>query len=497
MNLPPATALAASQADNDAWALFELAPTSLWLEDFSQLVPLYARWRTEGVTDFRAHLESQPERVAECTRCLQVLRVNQATLTLFGAANQDELLQHLPGLLGEEMRQRQIRELEQLWLGHTSYEHMLEHRTIAGERLDVQLRVRILPGHEQDWSRVLVSIEDHTERERARRELARAQEYARGLFDNSPISLWVEDFSAVHHLLQGLRAQGVNDLRAYLVRYPEFVRQCMAAIRVLDVNQQTLRVFAAPSKEVLVQRLTDVFRDEMEQPFSDQLVDLWHGRLFQQRETVNYALDGEQCHFQLQFAVVPGHEHDWSLVQISLTDISARKKAEAYLQYLGKHDLLTRLCNRTFFVEEMKRLEARGPWPVAMLMIDLNGLKRVNDEGGHAVGDALLRRAGEVLGKAVERPASVSRTGGDEFVVLLPGKTVADATRLSDEIVRLVGFNNQYHHGQPVLSLSMGAAQADKGESIEAALHHADMAMYADKTRYYAAQGARTRGEGG
>ena len=90
-------------------------------------------------------------------------------------------------------------------------------------------------------------------------------------------------------------------------------------------------------------------------------------------------------------------------VQVALTDITARKKAEAYLEYLGMHDVLTALHNRSYYTDELARLQRRGPFPVTVLMIDINGLKTVNDDLGHLAGDALLRRAGEVLRKSVDR----------------------------------------------------------------------------------------------
>jgi hypothetical protein len=65
----------------------------------------------------------------------------------------------------------------------------------------------------------------------------------------------------------------------------------------------------------------------MERSFREQLIDLWNGKLFQRREVLNYALDGSEVHVLLQFSVLPGHEHDWALVQVALTGIAARKKA--------------------------------------------------------------------------------------------------------------------------------------------------------------------------
>ena len=88
------------------------------------------------------------------------------------------------------------------------------------------------------------------------------------------------------------------------------------------------------------------------------------------RQAVPAARGGElharrrpSCTCMLQFSVLPGHENDWSLVQVALTDITARKKAEAYLEYLGKHDVLTKLYNRSFYVDELNRLERKGPLP--------------------------------------------------------------------------------------------------------------------------------------
>ena len=229
----------------------------------------------------------------------------------------------------------------------------------------------------------------------------------------------------------------------------------MSEIRVIDVNSRTLELFGAPDKETLLRNLPAVFRDEMEPHFREQLIDLWAGKLFQQREVVNYALDGNEIHFHLQFSVLPGHEHDWSLVQVALTDITARKKAEAYLEYLGQHDVLTKLYNRSFYVDELNRLERKGPFPVTIIVADLNGLKAANDQWGHAAGDALLRRAGEVSNGVIEKPLHAARIGGDEFAILMPAANERDGQAMMDNINKLVEINNQFYSGL-ILGLSMG-----------------------------------------
>lgn len=464
--------------------MFELAPVSLWLEDYSELQALFAQWQAAGIADLRAYLQEDPSRIAACTACYRVLRVNQRTLALFQARSQEELLDRLGEVFSRDMHEQAIRELETLWQGGLSFENQTVNYALNGERLDVMVRGRVLPGHEGRWDRVLVSVEDLTARVRAEAHLHQSERYARDLFDRSPVSLWVEDFSVVKQLLDDVRAQGIMDFGVFLKVHPEFVSRCMQEIRVVDVNRQTLRMLGARDKADLLKNLSQVFRDEMHEPFAAQLMDLWNGRYSQEREVVNYALNGDLLHVHMQFAVLEEHRERWDLVLVSLVDITARKKAEAYLEYLGKHDVLTKLRNRAYFAEETARLARKGPWPVGVLAIDVNGLKLANDDDGHAAGDSLLRRAGEVLNKVVDAPACAARVGGDEFVVLMPGSDLEAAEAMRQNIVQVLDLNNQFYPGRP-LSMSIGSAVCHKGDSIEAALQQADHAMYEEKARYY------------
>ncbi|MFZ5690309.1 MAG: sensor domain-containing diguanylate cyclase [Pseudomonadota bacterium] len=464
--------------------MFDLAPVSLWLEDYSALKVLFQRWRDEGVTDLRAHFAADASRVKQCSACIRLIKVNKKTLALFGASDMEHLVANLDKVFRDDMLTTHVEELVQLWEGKPSFESHTVNYTLNGQRLDIQLHGSILPGHEEAWDRVLVAIEDVTERETARRKLIASENYALGLFAHSPVSLWVEDFSGVKKLLDEVRDRGITDFRVFTDVHPEFVARCMSEIRVLDVNRRTLELFGAPDKAALLRALRDVFRDDMETHFREQLIDLWDNKLFQLREVVNYALDGTRLNLLLQFSVLPGRERDWSLVQVALTDITARKKAEAYLEYLGTHDVLTKLFNRSFYVDELNRLERKGPYPVTIIMADLNGLKAANDEFGHAAGDALLRRAGEVLNTVVEKPAHACRIGGDEFAILLPEVDEAGAEAMIQSIQDLVAINNTFYPDL-TLSLSMGFATARAGERMESVVKRADLAMLDAKRLHY------------
>ena len=473
----------ATAPDDDA-KMFDLAPVSLWIEDFSAVRALFERWRAAGVTDIRPFLAADPDLVRQCSERIRILKVNRKTLSMFGARDLAHLTENLGRVMRDDTFKSHVGELAQLWNGKTSFSSHTVNYTLGGERLDIQLNGTILPGHENSWDRVMIAIEDVTAREDARRRLADSETYAFGLFAHSPVSLWVEDFSGVKRLIDDVRARGVEDFRVFTDVHEEFVPRCMNEIRVLDVNGRTLELFGAPDKESLLRNLPAVFRDEMAPHFREQLVDLWDGKLFQQREVVNYALDGTKLHLLLQFSVLPSHENDWSLVQVALTDITARKKAEAYLEYLGTHDVLTRTLNRSFYVDELNRLERKGPQPVTIIIADLNGLKTANDELGHGVGDALLRRAGEVFGSLVEKPASVARIGGDEFAVLLPGTDAAGGEAVLASLEQLIELNNQYHPDLE-LSLSTGIATSRPGDRLEQVVKRADMKMLHAKRLYY------------
>jgi len=484
----------ATDLEDDA-KMFDLAPVSLWIEDYSAVRALFEQWRSENVGDIEAFLTGNPDRVRQCSERIRILKVNRKTLSLFGARDQAHLMANLDRVLRDDTFATLVQELVQLWNGKNSFSGHTVNYTLTGERLDIQLNGTILPGHEKSWDRVMVAIEDVTWREDARRRLVDSESYAFGLFAHSPVSLWVEDFSAVKRLIDDVRARGVEDFRVFTDVHEEFVPRCISEIRVLDVNSRTLELFRAPDKETLLRRIADIFRDEMESHFREQLIDLWDGKLFQQREVVNYALDGTKLHLLLQFSILPNHERDWSLVQVALTDITARKKAEAYLEYLGTHDVLTRTLNRSFFVDELNRLERKGPQPVTIIIADLNGLKTANDELGHGIGDMLLRRAGEVFGSLVDKPASVSRIGGDEFAVLLPGTNAAGGEAVLASLAELIELNNQYYPDMP-LSISTGIATSRHGDRLEQVVKRADMKMLHAKRLYYLQANRDRRGTG-
>ncbi|OTG94926.1 GGDEF domain-containing protein [Acinetobacter sp. ANC 3832] len=466
-------------------SIFDLSPIPMWLEDYSEIKKQFDVWKDQGITDLKKFLQDDISRVTECAHKIKIIKVNKKTLDVFEANNINHLCQNLNTIFQGDMFHSHILELVSLWEGKTEFSSTTINYTISGKPLDIKLRGVILPGSEHTFKQILLTTEDITDYQNASRLEEKNRRLAEARFIYSPTSLWVEDFSRVKMRMDQLRHIGIEDFRTFLDVHADFVHQCVEDILLLDVNQATLDLLKAPDKDTLFKNLNKVFAKEMHQTFREQLIELWNGKIHHQREAINYALDGSMRNVLLQFTVFPGYEEDWGLVQVALTDITARKKAESYLEYLGKHDVLTKLFNRSFYTEELNRLERGIVRPVSAIFIDMNGLKEINDTRGHDVGDDLLRRMGNILSRTVSHSNyTASRIGGDEFVVLMPGADAQTLDSMMMTIEELLNIDNQYYSSHPI-RIAMGHATTFEGENVECMLKRADQVMYQKKKDYY------------
>jgi diguanylate cyclase (GGDEF)-like protein len=165
---------------------------------------------------------------------------------------------------------------------------------------------------------------------------------------------------------------------------------------------------------------------------------------------------------------------------------SERELDQQRLNYLARYDSLTGLINRTLFSDRLESAVARARRDgsvVALMFLDLDGFKEVNDRLGHAVGDALLRQAAERIVASVRESDTVARLGGDEFTVILEGgHRVEDAGQVATKILRRLALPYRVGGEDIVVTSSMGiAAYPLDGETTEDLLKGADIAMYSAK----------------
>ena len=167
-------------------------------------------------------------------------------------------------------------------------------------------------------------------------------------------------------------------------------------------------------------------------------------------------------------------------------EINELKQAEITLEHLATHDSLTGLPNRYLMFDRLNQLLIRAEryaTRFAVLFIDLDGFKRINDSRGHDIGDLLLRAVGERLSRSVRAADTVARIGGDEFVVLLDAlRGGRDATAVAQKIRDALGRPHSLPGGPATVTVSVGISlYPEDGHDAEMLLKAADVAMYRTK----------------
>lgn len=207
----------------------------------------------------------------------------------------------------------------------------------------------------------------------ANEKLCESESRYQQLFEESPISLWEEDFSAVKQYLDRLRDSGISDFRTHFASHPETVHECAQLVKIIDVNKATLEMFQAESKEVLLANLVQIFGEQSYEVFSEQLIFLilHEGKGLFASEAVNQTLQGREIHIGLQLVVASGCEGSWAKVLISLTDITMRRQIKIELEKRGQ-ELEERVKLRTKELEiKTEKIEGSRK-ALTYLMEDVN-----------------------------------------------------------------------------------------------------------------------------
>ncbi len=177
----------------------------------------------------------------------------------------------------------------------------------------------------------------------------REQRY-RQLFENSPVSIWEEDFSAVRVYFDELQKSGIEDIEAWFDAHPDAVGHCAELARVVDVNQAAVALHQAHSKEELFAGLKQTFTPDSFRAFREELIGLWRGKTEMKLDAVVQTLTGEPRHVAVHFSIAPDSGKPWSRVLVSLMDITERKQAELQLAMLGA--AIDHAHEAAYFVDE-------------------------------------------------------------------------------------------------------------------------------------------------
>ena len=214
---------------------------------------------------------------------------------------------------------------------------------------------------------------------------------------------------------------------------------------IIDINQYASDLLGYEKEELIGEEFECLVSENGEDLYMDCLRDMkYDGPL-----TFRLTLETKQekklpVEINCKHLTYNGQEYGFLFAQ-DITEILKREKDINYLLY---RDSLTELYNRRFFEEELKRLDTGRQLPLAIVMIDVNGLKVINDTYGHKAGDEHLKKVAEILKNSIRQEDILARWAGDEFVILMPN-TDYDAAKL---LYRRIKSNCliSYQNGDPI-----------------------------------------------
>jgi diguanylate cyclase (GGDEF)-like protein/PAS domain S-box-containing protein len=336
--------------------------------------------------------------------------------------------------------------------GHISNREM-QFRAKDGRELTALISATVTEF--DDEPSLLCIIKDVSELRHAQEQLQRSEERFRGAFENAPIGILLLDTQG--HIFQA------NRFATELLHYRE---QALSSTHISRLVPADERADLKEQLERLMRGTETTLRNERRMLCADGL-EIW-----------------TNCHIVLQQA--PDGDPLYCIMQIA--DITEMKTSQRKMERLAFYDTLTELANRRLFndrlqqaVEHCRRHKQRA----ALLYLDLDQFKRVNDTLGHEAGDALLREVADRLLNCVRKEDTVGRPGGDEFTILLydvdePGH----AGQVAEKILRALQQTISLSGHQLVVTTSIGITVIpDDGMDPAALLKNADLAMYRAKEK--------------
>ncbi|MDR0996805.1 MAG: EAL domain-containing protein [Zoogloeaceae bacterium] len=254
--------------------------------------------------------------------------------------------------------------------------------------------------------------------------------------------------------------------------------------RIISVNAAFTRITGYAEEEARGKKPGELLASGLhDRVFYAEMWGALHAEGVWQGEVLNRRKDGSTYPEWLSITVIHDERGRPSNYIGLFSDISERKDAEAHIHRLAYSDPLTGLANRTLFYDRLEnaiRQAQSTQRPLAVILLDLDRFKAINDSLGHSAGDALLREAGRRLAELARGGDTLARMSGDEFGVLLPEiKSYADAANLASHIIE--AFEPPFSVGGREIFISASAGIAvhpSDGDTVETLVQHADVALH-------------------
>ena len=405
---------------------------------------------TQTETQLRRLLDDLPEAVVVLSDHGLIRDLNVHTLELTGMSRTELVGHSFAALLSGDDLVR-LAEMWRRMLKHEALEKptfTLTHR--AGSFAMVEADVHT-PVHDLD--RVVVTLRDITKRLQTSAALEQAQTRFRLAFQSAPTGM-------------ALSSPKGGEL--------------------LDVNETLAEMLGSSREELIGKTIRDITHPDDWQANALQLGQALDGTVSSYKLDKRYLRADGQIVWARTSVSVMADQLGIPLVIAHVEDITEQRRTAAHLQWAASHDELTGLPNRAHFLEQLRRrLDGAEVGSIAVLFIDLDNFKVVNDSLGHAVGDQLLRGMTERLRSVVRDRDMLGRFGGDEFIVMLDGLQLdVSPADIAERIRVAISRPLMVEDSELYVSSSIGIAFADRaGVTADELLRDADAAMYRAKAR--------------
>ncbi|MEN3111954.1 PAS domain S-box protein [Uliginosibacterium paludis] len=395
-------------------------------------------------------IDLMPEAVLLVDESGRIEKVNQRAEEIFRYARSELLGQSIEVLVPLGRREAH-REMRAQFIRTTTPRQMGVGRELHARRRDgseFPVEAGLAPFQEGDRRYVIVSVADCTVRIQAEEELR----LAANVFDNT---------------LDGI-----------LIALPD--------LTITKVNPAFEQILGYSREEIRGRALKDLQSDRHDAAFFDEMRDTlrqtgsWQGEIWQRRK------DGRVVPLWINISSMRDDAGRLDRYIATLYDITEQKVSQERINYLAHYDVLTDIPNRTLFADRLRHAvqnAARGPHRLALIFIDIDNFKQVNDTLGHTAGDALLCIVAERIKASTRQSDTVGRLGGDEFLVLIENvEQQLGFMQVAQKILEALSTPMNVGFGDFCISASMGiACYPEDGQDAGSLLKNADLAMYRAK----------------
>ncbi|MCC6159382.1 MAG: PAS domain S-box protein [Deltaproteobacteria bacterium] len=402
-------------------------------------------------------LDTSAALVVVLDRESRIVRFNGAAERVTGYKAADVYGKYLwDHLLIDSEVERVRRGVAKLFSGRTQGVAANHWRTKSGELRLIEWTNTVLRGEDERIEYIIGTGIDVTERQQARQALTASEDRYRTLMESASDAIVVADAESG---------------------------------TILDINRKAERLLGKSATDLVGRNQTVLHAEPDRERYRYLFKAISRGEITQDVDSTIQRSDGSVVSVAISAGVsvldgrkvVLGIFHDMTERQRIENEL---RESERRFRHMSYHDELTGLRNRSFFDKEMAIIDRDMETikPVSVIAIDVDGLKTVNDSYGHRSGDEVLVSTAKILTSAFSGSDIVSRVGGDEFAVILPGVDWLTAVEKGEEIKRAVA---EYNRGRPnlTISLSLGVASSfpDRRESIYEIFQRADDKMYSYK----------------